>query len=89
MTQPPRAGRQPERAGSIQIRLADDTVVSLEDDDVRPFCAALWTQTATPGAVGIVVALEHERRRNAVARVEIRLTEQETAVFRIAQASLL
>lgn len=88
MTQPSPAARQPESRGWIQIRLADDTVVSLEDDDVRPICAALWTLTARPGAVAIVVALEHERRRNTAARVEIRLTEQETAVFRKAQTSL-
>jgi hypothetical protein len=83
MTQP-----HPANEGSIRIRLADDTVVSLEDSDVRRICEALWKLTTGPGAVSIVGMLEHERRRITAARVEIRLTERETAVFHRAQTSL-
>lgn len=74
--------------GSIRIRLIDDTVVSLEDGDVRRMRVALWELTADPGAVAIVGMLEHERRRNVAARVEVKLTERETAVFHKAQTSL-
>jgi hypothetical protein len=83
MTQP-----HPANEGSIRIRLIDDTVVSLEDRDVRPICDALWKLTQHPGAVAIVGMLEHEHRRIAAARIEIRLTERETAVFHRAQTSL-
>jgi hypothetical protein len=84
----PSGGRHPPSDGSIRIRLADDTVVSLEDSDVRRICEALWKLTTAPGAVAIVGMLEHERRRIAAARAEIRLTERETAAFHRAQTSL-
>jgi hypothetical protein len=81
--------RQPHPGqGSIRIRLTDDTVVSLEDTDVRRICDALWELTQHPGAVAIVGMLEHEHRRSAAARVEIQLTGRETAVFHRAQTSL-
>jgi hypothetical protein len=88
MRQHPSGGRHPASEGSIRIRLADDTVVSLEDSDVRRICDALWKLTTAPGAVAIVGMLEHERRRIVATRVEVRLTERETAVFHRAQTSL-
>ena len=88
MRQHPSGGRHRASESSIRIRLSDETVVSLEDSDVRPICEALWKLTAAPGAVAIVGMLEHERRRIAAARAEIRLTERETAAFHEAQTSL-
>lgn len=73
---------------SINVRLADDSVVSVTYDEVPVLCDALWALTATPGAVAIVGMLDHERRRAAVVRAEVKLNERETAIFHQAQTKL-
>ena len=88
MTGPSPAGGSPRARAPFRSGWPT-TPSSLEDGEVRPICAALWTLTATPGAIAIVIALEHERRRVTVARAEIRLTEHETAIFHRAQSLAL
>ena len=84
------AGR-PTPGLRMHLRQLEDWFAS--EDVVYPFafrriCEALWKLTTAPGAVAIVGMLEHERRRIVATRVEVRLTERETAVFHRAQTSL-
>ncbi|MGZ6662721.1 MAG: hypothetical protein ACXVHQ_40650 [Solirubrobacteraceae bacterium] len=60
---------------------SDGSTVVLADDEVVRLCDALWLRSSTPGAVAIVGMLEHERRRSAAGRNEIRLNDRETAIF--------